>query len=330
MSQEPAVAVFIEISEDHQILPVSRCCLGVGKRLAEKWNGKLIAVLAGSEVQDAAEKLRYCGLDRIYILDHPLLKCYQPDLCLSAMVQVIEAVSPRAILMGHTLLSMDLVPRIAVRLDTGLVTDCVDLEFDSETLLVTKPVYSGNVMAVFSPETEPYLLTLRNGAFDSLEPLEAPGGDLIVLDVELDSSVTRTQCIERASEKEAATRLQTADVVVAGGRGMGGPQGFAQLEELAIILGGAVGGSRPPCDLGWVEPRAQVGQTGEIVAPGLYIAVGISGSTQHVAGMLRSKCIVAINKDPEANIFKIADYGVVGRHEDVLPAFKEALLGLLK
>jgi len=185
-------------------------------------------------------------------------------------------------------------------------------------------------MAVFSPDTEPYLLTLRHRAFDCLEPLDAAGGDLVVLDVKLDSSAARTQYMERASEVEATTRLQTADVVVAGGRGMGGLQGFAQLEELAMILGGAVGGSRPPCDLGWVEPRAQVGQTGEIVAPGLYIAVGISGSTQHVAGMLRSKCIVAINKDPEANIFKIADYGVVGRHEDVLPAFKEALLGLLK
>jgi electron transfer flavoprotein alpha subunit len=243
---------------------------------------------------------------------------------------MIETVSPRAILMGHTLLGMDLMPRIAARLDTGLVTDCVGLEFDSDTLLVTKPVYGGNVMAVFSLETEPYLLTIRNGAFDPLPPPEMPGGDVVALDVQLDSGLARTHCLERACEKEAGNQLQTADVVVAGGRGMGGPQGFARLHELAAIFGGAVGGSRPPCDLGWVDPTAQVGQTGEIVAPGLYIAVGISGSTQHVAGMLRSRCIVAINKDPDANIFKIADYAVVGRQEEVLPAFKAALLDIVR
>jgi electron transfer flavoprotein alpha subunit len=203
--------------------------------------------------------------------------------------------------------------------------DCVDLEIDPESkrLLQTKPVYGGNALAVYTSDNDPQMVTIRTKAMTPLEPDTSRQGEIVTIDAGLDPSVIRTKILDRVVEEVAGIKIEDAEIVVAGGRGMGGPEGFTQLEELAKILKGAVGASRPPCDNGWLPDTAQVGLTGKIIAPGLYIAIAISGSSQHMSGCSGSKTIVAINKDPEANIFRHARFGVVGDWKKVLPAFTE-------
>jgi electron transfer flavoprotein alpha subunit len=185
-------------------------------------------------------------------------------------------------------------------------------------------------MAAYVLPTEPYMVTMRSRVEEPAEGRHDAGAEVISLDVELDETAVTTKVIERVLEEEEGPSLANSNIIVSGGRGLGGDEGFAKLTELAKVLNAAVGASRPPVDLGWAPPKAQVGQTGEKVGPSVYIAVGISGATQHIAGMTGSKTIVAINKDPKANIFKVADYGVVGTHEEVIPAFNDALKEILK
>jgi electron transfer flavoprotein alpha subunit len=203
--------------------------------------------------------------------------------------------------------------------------DCIELAIDGETkrLLQTKPVYGGNARAIFSGETEPQIATVRAKAMTPLERDAARQGEVITLEAGLDPAAIRTKVLEKVSQEVEGVRLEAAPVVVSGGRGIGSAEGFKQLEELAKLLKGAVGASRPPCDNGWVPDVLQVGLTGKIVAPELYIAVALSGSSQHMAGCSGCKNIVAINKDAEANIFREARYGVVGDWKKVLPAFTE-------
>jgi electron transfer flavoprotein alpha subunit len=196
---------------------------------------------------------------------------------------------------------------------------------DKSDIHFVKPVYSSNVMAAYGLTREPYLVTMRSRAEEPAERQDDAGAEVIRLDVELDASTLEMEVIERTLEEEEGQKLTSSNIIVSGGRGIGGPEGFEQLAELAALLNGAVGASRPPVDLGWAPPKAQVGQTGEKVGPSVYIAVGISGATQHIAGMSASRTIVAINKDAKANIFKVADYGVVGNHEEVVPAFHKTL-----
>jgi len=239
-------------------------------------------------------------------------------------------VKPKAIIFGDTLTSIDLAPRVAFSLTTGLITDCVAIECEEGEVYFIKPVYSGNVMAAYTFDREPFVVTLRSRAEEPAERSNVAGAEIIPIGVDLDLSDVNAEVVERVVEKQEGPTLTDAEVVVSGGRGIGGPAGFEQLRELAAALNAAVGASRPPCDHGWVPQRTQVGQTGAKVAPSLYIAIGISGATQHVAGMYRSKRIVAINRDPKANIFRIADYGVVGPFEEVLPAFREAISEMLR
>jgi electron transfer flavoprotein alpha subunit len=218
---------------------------------------------------------------------------------------------------------MDLAPRLSFRLETGLTTDCVDLSIDpaSKLLLQTKPVYGGNALAVYVCETRPQMVTVRSKMMSPLDRDDSRKGEVIAFDPKIDDSLIRTEVIERVKEETEWVKLEDADVVVSGGRGIGDPSGFKQIEELARLLGGAIGASRPPCDLKWVPSTHQVGLTGKIVIPDLYIAVGISGASQHLAGMSESKRIVAINEDQKANIFDVAHYGVVGDYREVLPSF---------
>lgn len=220
-----------------------------------------------------------------------------------------------------SLTALDLAPRLAARLKTGCASDCVDVSLkDPGGFIFTKPVYSGNVMAKFALLGEPVVATFRARAAEAPEPGDA-SGQVENLDVTLDASLARYEVVETVSDDDTGgPKLESADRIVSGGRGMGGPEGFTVLAELAKALGGAVGASRPPCDLGWISPVHQVGITGAIVAPSLYIATGISGSTQHVAGMAEAKVIVAINNNEKANIFKIADFGIVGDWEKIIPA----------
>jgi electron transfer flavoprotein alpha subunit len=243
---------------------------------------------------------------------------------------VCEQVKPKAILMGDTLLSLDLAPRVAFALNTGLLTDCVAIEGAGSQVEFVKPVYSSNVMAAYTFASEPCMVTLRSRVEEAATRQDEASGNITSVEVDLDVSAAATEVMERVVEEEEGIKLTDAEIIVSGGRGIGSAEGFEQLAQLAEVLGGAVGASRPPCDLGWAPSKAQVGQTGEKVAPSLYIAAGISGATQHIAGMQSSKKIVAINKDPKANIFRIADYGVVGECEEVVPALKEAITEIRK
>ena len=329
MDRDNSVLIFVELGPDKSILPVSLECVSAGRKLAEALGCGVDGFILGSSVGEATQELSHFGLDRVYAVDHPLLDMYQPEMSCAAFLQACEVVKPKAILMGETLISIDLAPRVAFSLNSGLITDCVGFEMEGNDIHFVKPVYSSNVMAAYNLTTEPYLVTMRSRVEDPAERRDEAGSEVIGLEVEVDDSALETVVIERTLEEEEGPKLTNSDIIVSGGRGVGGLEGFEQLAELAALLNGAVGASRPPVDLGWAPPKAQVGQTGEKVGPSVYIAVGISGATQHIAGMSASRTIVAINKDSKANIFKVADYGVVGKHEEVLPAFHEAMKEVL-
>lgn len=330
MDRDNSVLTFVELGPDKSILPISLECVTTGRKLAETLGARLHGLIMGSSVGDAAEEMSRIDLDCVYTVDHPLLEVYHPETYCSVLLRTYEETKPRAILMGETLLSIDLAPRVAFALNTGLITDCVGFEVEKSEVHFIKPVYSSNVMAAYALTTEPYMVTMRSRVEEPAEGRDDAGAEVIPLDIELDGTALSMEVIERVFEEEEGPRLANSDIIVSGGRGLGGDDGFAHLTELAKVLNAAVGASRPPVDLGWAPPKAQVGQTGEKVGPSVYIAVGISGATQHLAGMTGSKTIVAINKDPKANIFKVADYGVVGTHEEVIPAFRDALKEILK
>jgi len=329
MDRDNSVLIFVELGPDKSILPVSLECVSAGRKLAESLGCGVEGLILGSSVAEAAQELSRFGLDRVYAVDHPLFDIYHPEMACTAFLKACEVVKPKAILMGETLISIDLAPRVAFSLNSGLITDCVGFEMEGNDIHFVKPVYSSNVMAAYNLTTEPYLVTMRSRVEDPAERRDEAGSEVIGLEVEVDASALETVVIERTLEEEEGPKLTSSDIIVPGGRGVGGPEGFEQLAELAALLNGAVGASRPPVDLGWAPPKAQVGQTGEKVGPSVYIAVGISGATQHIAGLSASRTIVAINKDSKANIFKVADYGVVGKHEEVLPAFQEAMKEVL-
>jgi electron transfer flavoprotein alpha subunit len=257
----------------------------------------------------------------VYLVDDPLLEDYQPDLYVSIFKQVCETVNPTAIVMGNTLMAIDLAPRISFYLNAGLVTDCVGFEFKKGEVLATKPVFSSNIIAVYAFDSKPYMVTLRSKSEEPAVRGDLAKGEIVFFEATIDSSLIRTPIIKKVVEKEEWARIDNAEMIVAGGRGIGSAEGFAQLSKLAEVIGAALGASRPPCDLGWVPSKLQIGQTGTIVKPSVYFAIGISGSTAHLAGMLGSKTIVAINKDADATIFRVANYGVVEKYEEVLPAF---------
>ena len=330
MSRDNAVLAFLELGPDREALPVSLEGVTAGRKLADALGGRLHGLIVGSSVAETAERLSGYGLDCLYTVDHPSLEAYHPETYGPALLKAFERIRPKAILMGETLTSVDLAPRVAFALNTGLITDCVGFEVDEGELGFLKPVYSSNVMGVYGLTTEPYLVTLRARAEDPAGRQEHGRAEVVALDPEPGEFTLTTEVLERVVEEQEGPRLTSSSIVVSGGRGVGGPEGFVQLGELARVLKAAVGASRPPVDLGWAPPQAQVGQTGEKVGPSVYIAVGISGATQHLAGMTASRTIVAINKDSKANIFKVADYGVVGSYEEVVPAFRDALKEILR
>jgi len=247
------------------------------------------------------------------------------------MEKLVKQVMPQILILGQTSTGRDLAPRLAFRLETAASMDCIELAIDpdSKLMLQTKPVYGGNAQAIFTCESYPQMATVRVKAMTPLERDASREGEVVTIKAELDPSAIRTKVLEKVPEEVEGIKLEDAEVVVSGGRGIGSAEGFKQLEELAKILRGAVGATRPPCDNGWVSDLLQVGLTGKIVAPELYIGVALSGSSQHMSGCSGSKNIVAINKDAEANIFKIAQFGVVGDWRKVLPAFTSKVKELL-
>jgi len=306
--------------------------LGCGRSLADELNEDLSCILVSDTVGEASKEAIAFGADKVYTVENPLLKEYQGDAHIQVAEKLARETSPRIILMGQTSIGRDLAPRLAFRLKTGLSTDCIDLSIDPETKLLqqTKPVYGGNAQAIFTCDIMPQIVTIRAKAMSPIERDDSRKGEVIPTKVEIDTSAIRTKIVEKVREEVAGIKLEDAPVIVSGGRGIGSPEPFnTTLKELADVLHGAVGASRPPADQGWVPEAMHIGLTGKIVAPDLYIAIAMSGASQHIAGCSGSKTMIAINKDPEANIFREAQFGVIGRYEEVVPAFTQKLKDLL-
>ncbi|MCL0082504.1 electron transfer flavoprotein subunit alpha/FixB family protein [Dehalococcoidia bacterium] len=333
MAENKGVLIVGELS-DGKLASITAELLGIGRKLADDLDEGLSAVFIGNGITDVAGEAITLGADKVYVIDDPLFKDYVTDSYVGALEKLSNDQAPEILLLGQTSMGRDLAPRLAFRLGTAVTLDCVDLALDPDTKLLqkSKPVYGGNAMAVYvSEEGRPQMATIRPKAMEPLEQDVSRKGEVIPFDPALDESAVRARVVEKVKEEVVGIKLEDADVVICGGRGIGSAEAFEQLKELAKILNGAVGATRPPCDSGWVPAHLQVGLTGKLVSPTLYIGIALSGSSQHQAGMSGSKNIVAINKDPEANIFGIAHYGVVGDYKKLLPAFlkkcKELLSG---
>ena len=314
--------VFVETNEDGTAKNVGIELLTPGHDMAVKQGGALVAVVIGSGVDAAVQAASEHGADKVIVVDGPEYATYTTDAYAIALCTLVEKYGPTSMLIGATNNGRDLGPRVSCRLKTGLTADCTGLDVDAESGNVawTRPAFGGNLMAtILCPDHRPQIGTVRPGVFKKGEAGEAKA-EIIKEDIHVDAADIRTQILELIKEEGGETvDLEGAEIIVSGGRGVGGPEGYAPIKELADLLGGVVGASRAAVDAGWIAHAHQVGQTGTTVGPKLYIACGISGAIQHVAGMSGADCIVAINKDPDAPIFDIADYGVVGNLFEVLP-----------
>ncbi|HHX42818.1 MAG TPA: electron transfer flavoprotein subunit alpha [Chloroflexi bacterium] len=305
-----------------QAAGVSWEMMGQGRILADRLGTTLSACVLGENVAEVAKEAIAYGADRIFLADHPTLCTYRTDPYSQVLVDLVREYKPAIFLLGATTRGRDLAGSVATHLYTGLTADCTGLEIDAETGLLqqTRPAFGGNIMAtILTPNHRPQMATVRHRVFEMPTPDPARQGQIVAVPVDLEEAEIVTKVLDFIIE-EGEVNLADARVIVAGGRGVGGPEGFAPLRELAQVLGGAVGASRSAVDAGWIPYAHQVGQTGRTVRPDLYIACGISGAIQHRAGMSTSRVIVAVNKDPEAPIFEIATYGIVGDVRDVVPA----------
>ena len=320
--------VFVETNEDGTAKNVGIELLTPGKMMAGKQGGALVAVVIGSKVDEAVKAASEHGADKVIVVDGPEYASYTTDAYAIALCTLVEKYGPTSMLIGATNNGRDLGPRVSCRLKTGLTADCTGLDIDEESGNVawTRPAFGGNLMAtILCPDHRPQIGTVRPGVFKKSDAVEAKA-EVIKEDIHVDAKDIRTQVLELIKEADGENvDLEGAEIIVSGGRGVGGPEGFEPIKALADVLGATVGASRAAVDAGWIAHAHQVGQTGKTVGPKLYIACGISGAIQHLAGMSGSDCIVAINKDPEAPIFDIADYGVVDNLFEVLPVLTEEI-----
>jgi len=330
MAENKGILVIAEFLNG-KLAPITKELLGAGSRLAKDLGEPLAAALIGEGIAGVAPEAIAWGADKVYVVEDALLKDYRTDSYVAVVEKLVKEYGARVVLAGQTTLGRDLAPRLAFRLNAVATLDCIDLaiEAGSKKLLMTKPVYGGNARAVFTGEVLPYIATVRVKAMAALAPDAGRKGEVINVAAGLDAGAIRTNVLQKVVQEVQGIKLEDAAVVVSGGRGIGGPDGFKQIESLAKLLKGAAGASRPPCDSGWVPETMQVGLTGKIVSPDVYFAVAISGSSQHLAGCGGSKNIIAINRDAEANIFKEARFGVVGDWKKVLPALEAKLHELL-
>ncbi len=324
MDTHKGVMVFGEITEG-KLSSITTDLLGGGRKLADQLKEELFCLLFGDEVTDFASEAIAYGTDKVYVVEDTQLKDYQTDTYTPTAAEIIKEVLPRIILFGQNDIGRDLAPRLAFRLRAGLSTDCIELDIDPQTklLLQTRPVYGGNALATVICQTLPQMATVRRKTMSSLVRDDTRKGKVITFTVGIDPGKVRTRIINRVKEEAPGIKLEDAQVIVGGGRGIGSVDGFKRLKELAALLKGAVGATRPPCDRGWVPATIQIGLTGKVVAPDLYFAIALSGASQHLAGCFCAKTIVAINHDPEANIFKAAHFGALGDWKQILPPFIE-------
>jgi electron transfer flavoprotein alpha subunit len=298
--------------------------LSEGRRLADRLGVELFALLVGHGIRERADEIAHYGAQRVFVVDDERLGVYRTTPYARVLEVVIRRESPSIFLMGASFLGKDLAPRVATRLGVGLLSDCVGFDLDGETLVARRPMYAGKLYAYVSCRGGlPQMATARPNVFERLEPDLSRKAEVVDVEVEFRDSDFDTRVIEVLQDTSGRPDLTEAEVIVSGGRGMKGPENYAMLEVLADLLGGTVGASRAAVDAGWRPQSDQVGQTGKVVTPNLYIACGISGAIQHLAGMGTSKVIVAINKDPDAPIFQKADYGVVDDLFKIIPPFTE-------
>ena len=337
--------VFAE-QRDGKLMNVALELIGEGYKLSRERgeDAKVCAILVGNGVSGLADELYEYGADKVYLLEHPLLTHYTTDGYAKAITDAINEYKPEIVLFGATHIGRDLAPRIAARLNTGLTADCTRLDInvskymdyleenttaslngldradESKGLKQTRPAFGGNLMAtIVTPNTRPQMATVRPGVMAKRERKAGAKGELIKADVDVKPEDINVEVVEVVKAAKEMVSLTDAKIICSGGRGLGGPEGFRLIEEFAEKVGGVVGASRAAVDAGWIDPSHQVGQTGTTVKPEIYFACGISGAIQHLAGMQTSKIIVAINKDPECPMMKLADYAIEGDLKKVIP-----------
>lgn len=311
-----------------KIHPVTIELVGEGRKLADALGKKLAVVVPGADAEDEAQKLLHYNVDKVYYIKHPLLKDFSTEGYALSISELILKKKPEVVLLGATSIGRDIAPRIAGKVGTGLTADCTRLEVDQEDhkLLQTRPAFGGNLMAtIVCPKNRPQMSTVRPGVMKKAAFTQEIHGELEIFIPTLKEEEIRTALIEKIKSDKKKVNLIDAKIIVSGGRGLKAPEGFALIKALAEKVNGEVGSSRACVDAGWIEHLHQVGQTGTTVRPDLYIACGISGAIQHLAGMSESKYIVAINKDPNAPIFKVCDYGIVGDLNEVIPAMIDTI-----
>lgn len=304
--------------------------LAAGRKLGDALGEEVgVALLNGGDA--AAQDAIALGADKAYVVRDAALADMQLDAQVAALEKACAETQPSVVLIGRTLAGRDVGPRLAFRLGVGLAQDCLEVSADAGgRVAAVRPVYGGNALArVTFPDANPQMVVLRAKAYEPLEADAARSGEVVELRTNLDPSVVKARLVETVTQEAEGVRLEDAGIVVGGGRGLGGPEPFDMLEDLARLLGGAVGASRAVCDAGWLDHSYQVGLTGKTITPDLYITVGISGASQHMAGCSATKHIVAINRDADANIFKSSSFGVVGDWKSVLPSFIETVRELV-
>jgi len=331
MAEHKGILICGEIIEG-KIATITKELIQTGRRLSGDLKQPMNLLLFGSAVREAAGDALALGADVVYTVESASFEESVPEQSLAIITTICKQSEPSLILLGQTDMGRDLAPRLAARLGTTACLDSVNLSLDSETksLLLSKPVYGGNAVAIWkSVNFRPQVVTLRPRSSPPAESDISRKGKIVPIKVAIEDFQIKSRLLEYAKGESRGVKLEEAKVIVAGGGGIGGREGFQLLDELAKILGGAVGISRVPADEGWMPSSLEIGQTGYVVRPDLYIAVGISGAPQHLAGCSGSKCIVAINKDPNAHIFKEADFGIIADYREALPPFIEKCRSLL-
>ena len=326
------VYVFAE-QRDGVIQKVAYELIGKAKELAADLGQEVVSVVLGDGIQAAAAELFKHGADQVLVVDAPVLGEYSTEPYAKALTAIIKAKEPEIVIYGATAIGRDLAPRISARVHTGLTADCTRLEIDPETkgLLMTRPAFGGNIMAtIVCPDYRPQMATVRPGVMQALEADDSKSGTVEVFDAGVSEADMNIKIREVVRDTKKSVDITEAKILVSGGRGIGGPEGFDMLKDLAEELGGEISASRVCVDAGWIDRDRQVGQTGKTVRPNLYIAAGISGAIQHAAGMEDSELIIAINKNNTVPIFEIADVGIVGDCKVIVPKLTEALKKLDK
>jgi electron transfer flavoprotein alpha subunit len=305
---------------DGNLRKISYELVTIATEMAKGLGGAVQAVVIGGSVAKCAESLAKTGVAKVYQAENAMIEQFVPELYTAVLADVIRKTQPAVILFGATGYGKELGARVAARLDMGLITDCTSYSVEGGALVVKRPVYAGKAVAIVRPKSLPVMVSMRPNIFP---PAAESSASAPIEKVDVPATAPRARVVEKVKKEAVAVDLAEAKIVVSGGRGVKSTEGFEPIKALANTLGAAVGASRAAVDAGWIDYSTQVGQTGKTVAPKLYIALGISGAIQHLAGMSSSKVIVAVNKDPDAPIFKVADYGIVADLFDVVPVLNE-------